>query len=315
MRHPAIAFTALTVLAAGLLTLVAMSITGCRAIESGADALANMTAGSAVSDVFRGTARMAEGMRDYSPAEEYYIGRAVSAEILSRFKVLEDPRLQEYVDLVGQSVALSNPDALQPLKGWRFTVLDGAEVNAVSAPGGFVFLTLGTVQRARTEDELAAVLAHEIAHVTLRHGIKSISSATKKKSLALILQGAGRTGAAVAGSQGDADLAQLTELTTTFAGAVQEIAGDLLTKGYSRESELEADTLGAKFLGGTGYPRAALTSYIKRLGSEGGSGGWYGTHPKAEDRLESLAALPADPAQVLTGLAVRTDRFKKVLGG
>ena len=116
-------------------------------------------------------------------------------------------------------------------------------------------------------------------------------------------------------SQGGSDTAQLAELTTVFAGAVQEISADLLNKGYDRKYEFAAHAMGAKFLGVTGYPRAALTSYLKRMGSEGGSGGWYGTHPKAEDRLECLGALPADPAQVLTGLAVRTDRFKKVLGG
>ena len=118
-------------------------------------------------------------MKDYEPSHEYYIGRSVSAQILSRYKVHPDRRLQEYVNLVGHAV-LTAPEPLKTYAGYHFVVLEGEQLQAVSAPGGFVFVTEGTVRRAKDEDELAAVLAHEIAHVSLRHGIGAIKAATRR---------------------------------------------------------------------------------------------------------------------------------------
>lgn len=297
----------LGIVAAGPVTVV---LTGCKAIESTFDAIGDATAGTAVGDISHGVARAAESGKDYSPSEQHYIGRAVAAEILTRFKVHDDARLAEYVNLVGQTVVLSNPDALQTFTGYHFTILEGDEVNAISAPGGFVFLTVGTVKLAKNEDELASVLAHEVAHVTLGHGIDAIKAATRKQSIALLTRGIGRAGAEAAGTQGG-DAKALAELTANFADAIQDITGELLVKGYSRKQELAADKTASDFLKNTGYSRPALTSYLGRLGAAGGTGGWGSTHPSARDRIEAIQPLVAgDPATVLAGVPVREKRFK-----
>jgi predicted Zn-dependent protease len=287
---------------------------GCRAIESTGDALAGATSGTPLSSVFGGVARMAESLRDYSPAEEHYIGRSVSAQILARYKVHPDKKLQEYVNLVGLAV-LAAPEPKKTLTGYHFIVLEGKEVQAVSAPGGFIFLTEGTIRKARDEDELAAVLAHEIAHVSLNHGIGAISAATRNKSIALLVQGVGQTGAAVAGAGGDTETQQLAELAAAFGDAIQDITGQLLEKGYSRDLEIEADKTAAKYMESSGYSRGALTTYLQALekGGEGGKGGWFATHPTPEDRVETLQG-EGLAGGTTAGRDVRRERFAGSLG-
>jgi len=287
----------------------ALLVPGCKFVESTSDVLADATAGSAASDVFRGTARAAESLRDYSPSEEHYIGRAVAAEILSRYKVHPDEKLQNYVNLVGLAV-LAAPETKSTFSGYHFVVLEGEEVQAVSAPGGFVFVTLGALKKAQDEDQLAAVLAHEIAHVSLRHGIESIQAATRKQSVALLASGVGRGVAEQAGSQQK----ELAELARVFGDAIQDITTDLLVKGYSRDSELAADQTAAVYLRSSGYARAALVNYLEILakGGVGGKGGWFGTHPSPQERIAELSGLGPGDAP---GRAARRNRFLESLRG
>jgi predicted Zn-dependent protease len=286
---------------------------GCKVIESTGDALAGATAGTPVSGVFSGTARLAESMRDYSPAEEHYIGRSVAAQILSQYKVHPDKELQEYVNLVGLAV-LAAPEPKKTLTGYHFIVLEGKEVQAVSAPGGYVFLTEGTISKARDEDELAAVLAHEIAHVSLNHGISAIKAATRQKSFALLAQAGGQIAAAGAG--GDAKGQQLAELTAVFGDAIKDITKELLVTGYSRDLEIEADKNAAQYLTSSGYSRGALTTFLSVLekGGEGGKGGWGTTHPSAKDRMDTLQE-EGLAGGTTAGRDVRRERFAGALGG
>jgi predicted Zn-dependent protease len=281
---------------------------GCGVVEKAADTMADATAGTGVSSLLRGTARAAESFRDYSPAQEHYIGRAVAAQVLARYRMHPDAKLQDYVQLVGHAV-LAAPETRKTFKGYRFVVLDGGELQAVSAPGGFVFVTEGTVRRARDEDELAAVLAHEVAHVSLKHGIQAIKAATRKRSFALLVQGAGQTGAEVSRAGGaGAKEQQVVELAGLLGDAVQDITTDLLVKGYSREQELEADRTAAQYLESSGYARAALESYLSRLAGEGsgGGGGWFATHPSPQDRVAELGAAPGG---LSPDRALRAQRF------
>jgi predicted Zn-dependent protease len=241
------------------------------------------------------------------------MGRAVSAQILSRYKVHPDKSLQEYVNLVGHAV-LAAPEPLKTYAGYHFVVLEGDELQAVSAPGGFVFVTEGTVRRAKDEDELAAVLAHEIAHVSLRHGVGAIKAATRRQAFGLLVQGAGEGAKEYTDARGDAGTQQLAELTSTFANAVQDITGELLEKGYSRDLEIAADKEAAKYLQSSAYARGALASYLRSVAAEksGGEGGWTATHPSPEDRVDALGDLASGDAP---GRPLRRQRFQKVLGG
>lgn len=292
----------------GIATLI---LGGCRFIESTSDALADATEGSAVSDVFRGSARLAESYREYSPAEEHYIGRSVSAQILARYRVHPDQSLQDYVNLVGMAV-LAAPEAQRTLTGYHFIVLEGQEVQGVSAPGGFVFVTEGAVRAAQDEDELAALLAHEIAHVSLEHGILAVKAATRQKAGVLLGKGAGNTAAAASGK----DAQQLAELTSVFGNVVDEITTELLVNGYGRDLELAADATATTYLRSSGYARSALAAYLRALESHGGggSGGWGATHPSPSERLNALNAAGLDQPDGVAGRDVRATRFVAMLG-
>jgi hypothetical protein len=107
---------------------------GCKVIESASDTLADATAGSAVSDVFRGAARAAESFKGYSPAQEYYIGRSVAAQILQVYKVHPNPALQSYVNLIGHAVLAA--EAKKSSLGYHFVVLEGEGLQAVPTRAG-----------------------------------------------------------------------------------------------------------------------------------------------------------------------------------
>jgi len=297
----------------GLLAAAAtpLALTGCKTIQAGAGAVRRAAAGTPIGTLAGGIEASAEALRDYQPSEEHYIGRAVAAEILSLYEVSRDQALQDYVNLIGQVVAAA-PEVKKTFTGYHFVVLEGEELQAVSTPGGFVFLTEGTVRRARDEDELASVLAHEVAHVTLNHGIKSIKGETTKKAILLLMQGAGEAATQVTTGESK----QLVELTSVFGNAIGDITGTILTRGYSRESELEADQLATKLLDASGYARSALASYLRATGAEKGGagkgGGWTSTHPKPEDRIAELGDL--GPAAVV-GRDVRKQRFAAQLDG
>ena len=307
-RRIASAPTLAGLLGLGLVAAWIASGPGCAVVEKTSDAMADATKGSSVEGIFRGTARLAESYRDYSTSEEHYIGRSVSAQILQRYKVHPDRNLQDYVNLVGKAV-LAAPEVRKTFAGYRFIVIEGPELQGVSAPGGYVFVSEGAVRRAKDEDELAALLAHEIAHVSLRHGIGAIKAATREKSFALLAQGVGQT----AGEVTSGDTRQLVELTSVFGDAIRDITSDLLVKGYSRDLEVEADLNAVKYLRSAGYSPGALKSYLSGIGEAGGKGGWFATHPSPSERIEEIDDGDA-PKGSASGRDVRKARFQKILG-
>ena len=150
-----------------LLILVAFVVGGC----GGTSAI--MPAAAVAS---KGASKATEAARPITDSEEYYVGRAVAAQILSRYKLDQNPNLTQYVNEVGQTVARksSRPN---PFKGYHFAVLDTTEINAFACPGGIIFVTRGLIQTCKNEDQLAAVLAHEVGHVANKDGINSITQA------------------------------------------------------------------------------------------------------------------------------------------
>ena len=168
--------------------------------------------------------------------EEYYIGRAVSALILSRYKVLGNTGLTDYVNTCGRAISYSS-DRPETYGGYHFLVLDTDEVNALAAPGGFVFITKGLLKRCKDEEMMASILAHEIGHVSAKHGLASI----KKSRLVDAFKILGKEAATRYGSK------ELAQLTGIFENVLGDIVESLVEKGYDRKYEYEADKLGAKY--------------------------------------------------------------------
>lgn len=242
---------------------------------------------------------------DITEEEEYYIGRAVAAMILSRYPVYENTALTAYVNRIGSAVAAysTRPEIYA---GYHFLVLDSDEVNAMAAPGGFVFITKGLLERCRNEEMLGCVLAHEVGHVAAKHGLKSI----KKSRLIDAFRIMGQEAAKKYGPE------ELSELTAVFENVLGDIAESLIERGYDRKYEYEADQLGVEVGARTGYNPQGMIAFLETMvDPEGGAGkGWFDTHPSASDRIGRLEKTVSKLDAGSTGEETRADRFSRIAG-
>lgn len=257
-----------------------------------------------------------EARKDLTPENEYYVGRAVATNILakSNYKYRDESGFSSgklegmtaYVNAVGNVVAMASlevshdSDRPTPLAGWHFVVLEDKTINAFAAPGGYIFVTAGAIEQAGSEDELAAILSHEVAHVRRGHALGSI----KKSRMAGVMK-------EMLDSSVELDKQALGTLTEAFDGAMDDMMDSLLVKGYSRDTEFEADSVGLEIMIKAGYDGKAFVSYLKKLNAHQatGSGGFSATHPKASDRIAKLEKKVAKAPSVTIPKA-RINRFK-----
>lgn len=259
--------------------------------------------------IFSAGDKLVKSQEELTPEQEYYLGRSVSAQVLDRFPPKLDPTKTKYINTVGQSVVLVS-DLPETFGGYHFAVIDSSEINAVSAPGGFVYISSGLLKLLPSEDALAAVLAHEVAHVVKRHGVNAISNS----HLFSALTDFSKQAASVAASQVSSPV-DLGPMTAVFAGSVSGVTEKLLTKGYDRGQEYDADLYAAMLLQRAGYDPRALLEVLTILKSHAGtaSGGWFDTHPAPADRIEELEDDFSFPAETAASPA-RATRFKKIIG-
>jgi len=228
--------------------------------------------------VAKGVNQLRKGFADISESEEHFIGRAVAAQVLTRYRPLNDPGLNAYAQKVAQAVALAS-DRPATFKGYHVQILDTSEVNAFAAPGGFLFVTKGLLQLVKSEDELAGVLAHEVAHVAKKHGLKTIQTSRLTSAFTTL-------GSEAAKSYTPQ---QVSQLTTAFEGAVEDVVNKLVVNGYSRDKEYEADEFAAQYAKAANYDPGALKTFLARLDKfQGDSGGMFKTHPPAAKREVEL---------------------------
>ncbi len=241
--------------------------------------------------------------RPITSQEESYLGRAVAAEVLNRYSLYNNDKLTRYVNEVGMVAALSS-DMPVTYGGYHFAILDTDEVNALACPGGTIFITRGMVKRAQNEDELAAVLAHEVGHVNHRDGANSIQRSRWVQVVATI-------GTTAAKSLTKKDVDKLTEL---FSGSVNDVVKTLIVNGYSREQELAADRSALVFMHRAGYDPRALATYLERLAKEqsgGSAGGFFTTHPGMDQRLAAAREYLGQQNWGAVDHQVRDRRFQK----
>ncbi|MBB5020938.1 M48 family metalloprotease [Desulfurispira natronophila] len=207
---------------------------------------------------------------------EIDFGKEVAARILGTYPPLHDDELNRYVNLVGRSLALhSNRSELE----FRFMVLDTPTLNAYAAPGGYVFITAGALEMMEDEAELAAVLAHEIAHVNEKHIVKELNiRGVEETSISGISRFLG----------GASDPARVA-----FAQAIDRAVEIMFQRGYLVEDEYEADYIGTLLLAQTGYDPAALKRYLQRVDESASTDAaetLNRTHPETQERLDRMAA-------------------------
>ena len=219
-----------------------------------------------------------------SETEEIAAGKSDDPKIRKEYGVYGDAALQRYVNEVGQRLAAASH---RPGLSYHFLVVDSAEVNAFALPGGYIYVTRGMLAYLNSEAELAAVLGHELGHVTARHSVQQASAAAAAGIGATLLQ---IFVPQARGAVGDT--------------AINTLSGALLS-GYGREQELEADRLGAEYLARTGYEPQAMVNVVRVLKnqelfdaevakSEGraprGYHGLFASHPDNDTRLQQVVS-------------------------
>ncbi|HLY72773.1 MAG TPA: M48 family metalloprotease [Planctomycetota bacterium] len=254
-------------------------------------------------------------------SQEYYVGRGVAANAMfdaeGRYVGLydKDQNLEEYVALVGLSVALES-DRPETFKGYHFGVVNSTDINAFAAPGGFIFVTTGALKLMENEDELAGVLSHEIGHVNLRHPEDHANRAADQAGVMGILDTGGHlasTALSILGRKSTAD--NLATLTKGFGSVLDGFTKELIVNGYGRESELAADALGVKVLcrPGVRYNPGALKEFIARLPKK--ERGAWSTHPELDGRMQAIDDEIKKQGPVAETDPARTARFKAATAG
>jgi len=209
--------------------------------------------------------------KDIDQAEEIVIGRDLAATLLGAAPLVNDARMQRYVNNVGRWIASQSE---RPDLPWQFGVLDAPQLNAFAVPGGTIFITRGLLERMRSEAELAGVLGHEIVHVVKKHHLKAIQK-----------------GAATA-LAGDALSMAVKNKNAGANDKLVSFGKEMYARGLDKGDEFEADRLGIVYAARAGYDAYGLPTVLQTLqamnAQDSGLALMFKTHPAPGDRLEQL---------------------------
>lgn len=293
-----------------LAILTPVLLAGCGTLEKVAEvgSAVGVAAGAITEDQAKSITRSAGAVgkvfESITPEQEYYIGRTVAATLLSSQKPLDERGLTEYLNTVGQYLALFS-DRPETFGGYHFLVMDSDDINAFAAPGGFILVSKGMLRCCASEESLAAVLAHEIGHVELNHGLQAIG----KSRLT--------TAATILGTEAAKNLGgkELAELTKAFEDSISDITSTLVNSGYARKLEYQADTAAVRILKRAGYDPAGLPAMLRQMEKNLKPGGhdFAKTHPAPKDRIAELAS--AGVAAAPAPHPVRDRRFARHIQG
>ena len=227
----------------------------------------------------------------YSPSDDVKLGRDASAQVEQQLPILRDDAVTSYVSDIGQRLVNAIPAELRhPEFRYTFKVVNVKEINAFALPGGPMYVNRGMIEAAKTEGEVAGVVAHELSHVALRHGT---AQATKATPYEIGTIAGAILGAIVGGNAGSA-IAQGTQfgLGTAFLR-------------YSREYEKQADIEGSQIMAAAGYDPRDMANMFRTIEQQGGSNGpqWLSDHPNPGNRYAYIT----EEAQSLRVVNARRD--------
>lgn len=262
-----------------ILSIMFFSCTSVSQIVSASAQIAGLT-GVIDENVADGITTMSDAIgkaaEEITPSQEYYIGRAVAANILGKYELHFNPTVESYLNSICQAIVI-NSDKPELYKGYYVAILDSEEINAFATSGGHILITRGLLQCTASEDALAAVIAHEVAHIQLQHNIKAIKSSRATNAILATASSAIK----ISGKE------ELIELTDAFGESVNEVVNSLVNSGYSQEQEFQADKTALNLMLNAGYNPVAMTEMLNllktRLGSD--NTGFGKTHPSAQARL------------------------------
>lgn len=214
-----------------------------------------------------------------SPENEYYIGRATAAIILNDYDLYNEPNLTKYLNKICGAITI-NSEKPDLYNGYYVAVLDSDEINAMATPGGHILITRGLLKCTSNEEELASVIAHEIAHIQKQHSISAIKT-SRFKDLSLNV-------ASLAINESDNDEAK--QMMSVFGDSVDDVVSSLVLNGFSQEQEFEADSYALELLNNAGYNPHSIVNMLKTLEQNQANHkrGFVKTHPEPKKRIKKI---------------------------
>lgn len=213
----------------------------------------------------------------YKVQDDVELGRKTSLEVEQQFPILNDYEAQRYIENVGERLVRAIPPQYQQNAfDYKFKIVNARDINAFALPGGPMYVNRGMIEAAKTEGEMAGVMAHEISHVALRH---ATAQQTKLNNPLNQILGIGAIlGGAIVGGEAGAQLGQMVA------------AGYFLR--YSRDYERQADILGAQIMARAGYDPRDLANMFRTIEGQSGGGSrapeWLSSHPDPGSRYEAI---------------------------
>lgn len=216
----------------------------------------------------------------YSVSDDVQAGRQAAAQAEQQLPILRDRSVTDYINRVGDRLVEAIPSEFQHSQfRYQFQVVDARDINAFALPGGFLYINRGMIEAARTEGQMAGVMAHEISHVALRHGTAQASRAGSVQAQAPAIIG-GILGAILGGPIGG------------IAQTVGQIGSGAIITRYSREFETQADILGAQIMARAGYDPRDLAEMFQIIERQSGGGGatipFLSSHPSPANRYARI---------------------------
>lgn len=239
---------------------------------------------------------------------EIQLGQNISAVLLGVRPLHKNIKINQYVNNVGGWLALNSS---RPDLPWKFGIIDSEAINAFAAPGGFIFITSAMLMQLNSEAELAAVLAHEISHVTLMHHLEAIKGGALRSAMTETLF------VSADAYQANTNAKREKREYAAWAKTITNAAQDLYSKGLDRDDEIIADKLGLLLMTKAGYDPFAYVSSLQAIEAispdDSSLALLYKTHPTPTDRLSQLTAPLADVEDIKG--RVLTARFQTILKG
>lgn len=239
-----------------LITEIAL-VTSCESVEIAGERIKNEF--SDFSDSINEASKsVKKAMEDFSPEEEYLLGLSVANSICKVYPVKDNKELTDYLNKICTTLTINS---LYPYsyKGYHVVLVHSDDINAISTPGGHIFVTDALIRVCESEDEIAAVLAHELAHIQLKHGINVIKG--KRTSVAvqnLTVVTIKATGAVL-------DIPEFSRIASEIDESASIMTDALLNTGFSKIQEFAADNAALQLMADAGYNPKAMRSLLEHL--------------------------------------------------
>lgn len=251
------------------------------------------------------TKRATPGFNLFSVEQDVEIGRQSATEAEKHIRLLNQPKVNRYLGLIISRLAAHAPDPRYP---YTIKAVNDASINAFALPGGPMYVNRGLIEAARSEAELAGVLAHEMSHVALRHGTHQASKTYLSQS------GLGILGGLLGKKGGNA-----SQILNTVGGVGLNVA----FLKFGRDDEYQADQLGAEIMAGAGYNPVAMANFFQLLRTEQGRNPgqletFLSSHPASADREARIrnqaTSLRVTQSRDVGGFAALKTRLRRLPG-